>query len=169
MPYFLKIVSVFLLATVKFFYTPLYAYMTGLTIWESIITMVSGGIASFLIFYYVSHLIIISTKFVKPVAVKVTPNPWLRKINERRQKRELSNKPKRKFTKRNRMIIKFKRMGVWVIILTTPLFLSIPLGAFLLRKYYSRNIFAAILTILAIVVEGAILCVIVYNAPGLQP
>ena len=166
MPYFLKIISVYLLATVKYFYTPLYAYLTGLGLYESIITMVSGGITSFLVFYYISHFIIISTKYVGPVARKVAPNPWLRKLQERRERKRLSRQPKRKFSKRNRMIIKFKRVGVWAIILTTPIFLSIPLGAFLLRKYYARNKMAAFLTIIAIAVEGIILCSIVWNAPG---
>ena len=169
MPYFLKIISVYLLATVKFFYTPLYAYLTGLTLLESIITMVSGGISSFLVFYYISHFIIVSTKYVGPVAQRVTPNPWLQKYRERKDRRSLNKKPKRKFTKRNRMIIKFKRIGVWAIILTTPIVLSIPLGAFLLRKYYARNRMAPILTILAIAIEGIILCLIAWNVPGLQP
>ncbi len=169
MPYFLKIISVYLLATVKYFYTPLYAYLTGLGLWESIITMVSGGITSFLVFYYISHFIIISTKYVGPVARKVTPNPWLQKFQERRQRKNLNKKPKRKFNKRNRMIIKFKKIGVWAIIITTPIILSIPLGAFLLRKYYARNRMAAVLTIFAIAIEGIILCYIVWNTPGLQP
>ena len=167
MPYFLKIISVYLLATVKFFYTPLYAYLTGLGLMESIITMVAGGITSFLVFYYISHFIIISTKYVAPVAKKVTPNPLLQKYRQRKYQRSLNKKLRRRFNKRNRMIIKFKKIGVWAIILTTPIILSIPLGAFLLRKYYARNRLAAIFTILAIAIEGIILCLIAWNAPGL--
>lgn len=168
MPYFLKIISVFLLATVKFFYTPLYAYLTGLGFWESVITMVAGGVTSFLFFYYISHFIIISTKYVRPVARRVTPNPWLRKYSLRKEQRKANGKPKRRFTKRNRMIIKLRRIGIWAVIFLTPLMISIPLGAFILRKYYERKRMAVIYTVFAIAVEGFILCSIVWNALGLQ-
>ncbi|MEL7588971.1 MAG: hypothetical protein AAGU19_19835, partial [Prolixibacteraceae bacterium] len=32
-----------------------------------------------------------------------------------------------------------KSYGLWGIVITTPVLLSIPLGAFLLKKYYSRQ------------------------------
>ena len=169
MPYFLKIISVFLLATVKFFYTPLYAYLTGLSLTTAIITINLGGITSFLFFYYISHFIIISTKYVKPVAVKVTPNPWLEKIRMRRKRRTESKKPRKRFTRRNRFIVRLRKAGVWAVIITTPSLLSIPVGAFLIRKYYRRNKFAVVLTLAAIVGEGILFCLIVWNSPGLQP
>lgn len=169
MPYFLKLLSVFLLATVKYFYTPLYGYLTGLNFLETSISMVSGGIASFLVFYYLSYFIVISTKYVKPLMRKVTPKKWLNKYYERKERRALNRKPKRKFTKRNRFIIKLRRVGMWAIIFTTPVAISIPIGAFLLRKYYSKNKGVVVYAILAIAIEGLILCWGVWNIPGLRP
>ena len=168
MPYFIKIFSVFLLATVKYFYTPLYAFLTGLNFWESYIAMAAGGIVSFLFFYYISHFIVISTKFVKPVARRVAPNPWLKKYYDRKDRKALNAKPKSKFNKRNRLIIKLRKVGVWAIILTTPVAISIPLGAFLLRKYYPQRKGVVLLALLAIALEGFLLCLFFWNMPGLR-
>jgi hypothetical protein len=169
MPYFLKLLSVFLLATVKFFYTPLYAYLTGLDFLETSISMISGGVASFLIFYYLSYFVVISTKHVKPFARRFTPNSWLKNYYERKERRVLSRKPKKKFTRRNRFIIKLRRVGMWAIIFATPVAISIPIGAFLLRKYFSKNKGVVVYALLAIAIEGLILCWAVWNIPGLRP
>jgi len=169
MPYFLKIFSVFLLATVKYFYTPLFAFLTGLHFWESWIAMVAGGLSSFLFFYYISHFIVISTKYVKPLTRRVTPKPWFNKYDERKKRKALNAKPKKKFNKRNRLIIKLRRVGVWAIILTTPVAISIPFGAFLLRKYYRQRKGAVLLALFFIALEGFLLCLLVWNIPGLRP
>lgn len=169
MPYFLKIISVFFLATVKYFYTPLYAYLTGLDFLETFITMVSGGMVSFLVFYHLSYFVVVSTRYVKPIARKVTPNSWLDRYYHRKSKRSQNQKPKRKFTKRNRMIIKLRRIGMWAIILTTPVLLSIPAGAFLLRKYYERKRGVVIFSCIAIIGEGFVLCWLVWQFPELRP
>ena len=169
MPYFLKVISVFLLATVKYFYTPLYAYLTGLTMQESIVIMSLGGVTSLLFFYYISHFIIISTRIVKPVAVRVAPDPLLERIRIYRRRRAEKRQNRRRFTRRSRMMVRLKRAGLWAVIVTTPSMLSIPIGAFLLRKYYYRKRYAVFLTIIAIVLEGILFCCIVWQSPGLQP
>jgi hypothetical protein len=44
------------------------------------------------------------------------------------------------FTRKNRFLARFKKTyGFWGIIITTPLFLTIPLGAFLAGKYYRHR------------------------------
>jgi hypothetical protein len=50
--------------------------------------------------------------------------------------------PARRFTKRNRMIIKIvKKFGMAGIVILTPILLSIPLGTFIATRYYSSNRF----------------------------
>jgi len=169
MPYFLKLLSVFLLATVKYFYTPLYGYLTGLSFVETSVTMVSGGIFSFFFFYYLSYFVLLSTNYFKPAAHKVIPNDWLTRYYERKRKKALKSKPKKIFTRRNRMIIKLRRVGVWAIILLTPVTLSIPLGAFLLRRYYRAKTGIIFFAILAISIEGVFFCWCVWNFPDLRP
>ena len=159
--------SVFFVATLKYFYAPLFAYGTGLSIWESVITIILGGFTSFLFFYYISHFIVISTKYVKPVAHRVTPDTWLSRYYERKERR--NSKPKKKFTKRNRRIIRMRNAGVWAIILTTPVLLSLPLGAFLLRRYYDHKKGVLFFALFAIALEGVLMCLAVWHFPWLRP
>ena len=160
MAYFLKILNVLLLSTVKYFYTPIYAYMIGLDIWSTAITMISGGVIGFLIYYYISKIVIISTKHLKPLANVVLPLKLRNHYDKYRQKRKLKRKNKKIFTKRNRRIVKIcNKYGMYTIILFTPILISLILGAFLLRRYYSDRREAVPLMIVAIIVEGAILVV----------
>jgi hypothetical protein len=169
MPYYAKVVSVFLLATVKFFYAPLYAYLIDLQPIESYVTILSGGIISFLFFYYISYFIIISTRYIQPVARKVTPNPVRKKFNDWLEIRETRRQNRRVFTKRNRMMVRLRMVGMWAVILTTPVLLSIPFGAFILRKYYERKRGVVWFALLVIALEGAVLCWLIWNVPDLRP
>jgi len=49
---------------------------------------------------------------------------------------------------------------MWGISLLTPVALSIPIGAFLLRKYYHNRREAIPIMILSLIVEGIILCIV---------
>jgi len=58
------------------------------------------------------------------------------------------------------MLVKMgKNYGMYSIIILTPILVSLILGAFLLRKYYSDRREAVPLMIISIVVEGAVLIV----------
>ncbi|RLD32395.1 MAG: hypothetical protein DRJ02_01375 [Bacteroidetes bacterium] len=169
MPEFLKILSVFMMATVKYFYAPLFAYFSGLGFWESMTAMVTGGVSGFLFFYYISHFIVISAKYMKPTARKIMPESWLQKYRSKKERRNLKKKQAKKFTRRNRMLIRMRKAGMWAVILTTPVLLSIPLGAFLLRKYYHPRRGVVIFTAFVIIFEGALLCYLVWNVPSVRP
>ena len=169
MPYYAKIISVFLLATVKFFYSPLYAYLIDLKLEDSIITIVSAGMVSFLFFYYISYFVIISTKFVRPVARIVAPKPLKKRINSWLQKQEIRRQNRRLFTRRNRLMVRIRNYGMWAIMITMPFLISIPVGAFLLRRYYERRRGVVWLSLLFIALEGAILCWVVWNVPDMRP
>ena len=169
MPYYIKIISVFLLATVKYFYTPLYAYLIDLNFTETVITMTSGGVVSFLFFYYISYFVIISVKYVKPVASKIAPRSLAKAYVNWLAKRDLKRQNRKVFSRRNRLMVKMRRVGMWAIILLTPITLSIPVGAFLLRRYYQNRRGVVIFTIMAIIVEGAALCWLIWHFPVLRP
>ena len=169
MPYYLKIINVFLLATVKYFYTPLAAFLLKLSFLETIIAMVSGGIVSFLLFYYFANILIVTSGYFKSLITKILPNKWLDQYEARKQKRAIKRKHRKKFTRRNKLIIKIRRSyGFWGIIITMPIFLSIPLGAFLLHKYFSYKRGAVLYSLIAIAAEGIILCFLYYLIPGLR-
>lgn len=167
MAYYLKIINVLLLSTVKYFYTPIYAYMIGLDFWGTAIAMIGGGVIGFLIYYHISKIVIISTKHLKPFAKIVVP-PHLREhYNNYQQRRRLRRKTKKKFTRRNRLLVKVGRTyGMYTIIIFTPILISLILGAFLLRKYYGDRREAVPLMIVSIVVEGVLLVIAYWYMMG---
>lgn len=158
MAYYLKILNVLFLSTVKYFYTPIYAYMIGLDFWGTMVAMITGGVLGFLIYYHISKIILISTKHLTPLANVVVPYHLRKHYNKYQHKRRLRRKNKKIFTKRNRRIVKLgKNYGMYTIIIFTPILISLILGAFLLRRYYGNRREAVPLMIVSIIVEGAIL------------
>lgn len=167
MTYILKIVNVLLLSTIKYFYTPIYAHTIGLDFWSTLITMVIGGVLGFLVYYYFSNILILSSKHLKPKLKKLLPESAIISYRNYIEKRKAKRKKKRKFTRRNRFMVKFGReYGMISLILLTPVLVSLVLGAFLLRRYYNNNPLALPLMLLSIVVEGTILVVIYYYFMG---
>ena len=166
MPYYLKIINLFLLATVKFFYTPISAYILGLNLFETIIVTVSGGAAGFVVFYNISYLIILTARYLKPYIRKITPAPLKHHYKIWKIKKQDKKLNRKIFTKRNRFIVKTRTTyGKWGIMLLTPVLLSIPLGAFLLRKYYSKQPNTLLFALLTIAVEGGVLSLIFWLIP----
>ncbi len=167
MAYYLKILNVLFLSTVKYFYTPFYAHMIGLDIWSTAITMIAGGVMGFLIYYHISKIVIISTRHLKPLASVVLPLRIRTQYRSYRHRRRLRRKNKKTFTWRNRMLVKLgKNYGLYTIIIFTPILISLILGAFLLRKYYSDRREAVPLMIVSIIVEGAILVLVYWHMIG---
>ncbi|PLW98355.1 MAG: hypothetical protein C0591_04600 [Marinilabiliales bacterium] len=161
MPSLVKIVNVFLLATVKYFYTPIYAFIIGLDFFETIVTLIAGGIFGFFVFYYLSNMLILSARILKPSVIKYTPEGILNRMRIWKQKRAIKRKNRKKFSKRNKMIVKARsNYGMWGICLLTPVLLSIPLGAFLLRKYYHHRKGAIPIMVFAIILEGTIVSIL---------
>lgn len=169
MPHYLKIINIFLLATVKYFYTPIAAFLLKLSLPETIITMVSGGIFSFIVFYFISNILLASSNYFKPIFIKIAPDSWIVSYNKRKQRKAEKRKQRKKFTRRNKIIIKIRNIyGFWGIIIAMPVALSIPLGAFLMHKYYRNKKGAIFYSLIAIAIEGALLCFLFYLIPGLR-
>ncbi|MCF6341900.1 MAG: hypothetical protein L3J31_03745 [Bacteroidales bacterium] len=155
MPHYLKIINVFLLATVKYFYAPLYGFTLGLDFWETVMALLAGGILSFFFFYYITSLFLIYVRHFKPLVVKVTPHKTRLYYRNWQSRKKEKRKKKKIFTRRNKLFVIIRRTyGMWGIILLMPVILSIPLGAFLLRKYYGHRKEAIPFALLALVVEG---------------
>jgi len=164
----LKITQVFFLAMIKYFYAPLYGVAIGMGFWENFFTLITGGTLAFTIYYYFSDLVIIYSHHISPYLVKLTPVKWQLASKRRKARRRMKRKNRRKFTWSTKFVVKLRRgYGMWGIILLTPVLLSLPIGAFLLRKYYREDRLSFPLMITSIVVEGFILCVAYWNAARL--
>ncbi len=162
---FLKIVQVFFLAMIKYFYAPLYGVAIGIGFWENFFSLIAGGTLAFTVYYYFTDLLIIYSRHLSPWVVRIAPDSWRQAAKRRKVRRRIKHRNRRKFTWRTKFVVKLRRgYGMWGIILLTPVLLSLPIGAFLLRKYYRQNRLALFFMLLSIVVEGFILCVAYWNA-----
>ena len=163
----LKIVQVFLLATVKFVLTFPYALLIGLNFQQTLISVTLGGIAGFIFFYHFSGFAIRQFHHVKTFLWKHSPN-----VVKHRYRKIVDNRKRvtgeKVFTKRNRLIVKFRsKYGLFGIVIASPIILSLPIGAFLLNKYYPRHKMALSYMILSILSWAAVFAAIALIFPNL--
>lgn len=160
MPHFFKVIQVFFLAMIKYFYAPIYGVEIGVEFWANFFALIAGGMFAFMTYYHFSRIVMILSSRLGPVFRKVLPGSWQQAQKDRKMRRKLRRSRRRKFTWWNKFMVKFrKQYGMWGIILLTPVFLSLPVGAFLLRKYYIQNKKSVPLALSFIVIEGFMLCV----------
>ena len=158
MPYYFKIINVFLLATVKYFYAPMYGFFLELGFVETTLIVLAGGVFGFFLFYFISDTFLVYVRHLKPVVVKVTPHKTRLRYRGWKMKRFKKKKNKKVFTRQNKFFVKARRnYGMWGIALLTPGVLSIPIGAFLLRKYYGHRKDAIPAAVLVLVLEGILI------------
>jgi hypothetical protein len=101
---------------------PIAVLAMKMSFFETIIYTNIGGALGAVIFTFFSSILIETWNKYLPVKFK------------------LHKKPKRVFTKRKRFLVKIKvKYGLTGIVVLTPLILSIPVGSFLVAKYYGRK------------------------------
>jgi hypothetical protein len=133
---FLKILIVFLVSSTKFLFAPALSFGMGLNFIQTWLSTTARGIVGVVMFFFLSKWILqlYSRYFfyyfhLAKVKVYNSLNISVPKYI-----------PARRFTKRNRMIIKIvKKFGMVGIVVLTPVLLSIPLGTFIATRYYSSN------------------------------
>lgn len=162
-----KIIQVFLLATVKYVITFPYALLIGLNFEQTLIAVTLGGIAGFFFFYHFSGFAIKRFHHVKNFLRKHAP------LSVRLKYRQLVVWRKgvtgeRVFSKRNRFIARFRaKFGLPGIVILSPVVLSIPIGAFLLNKYYSKHRLAMPYMVLSILSWTAVFVAFALIFPNL--
>ena len=158
MSYYLYIINVFLLATVKYFYSPMYGFFLGLSFIETTLAVLAGGVFGFFVFYFITDIFLVYVRHLKPVIVKATPHKTRLHYRNWQMKRKRKAKSKKIFTRRNKLFVKARQSyGMWGIVLLTPVALSIPIGAFLLRKYYGHRKEAIPVAVIVLVLEGIVI------------
>ena len=157
MEYILKLTSVFLIASIKYFWATPYSFGMRLNEWETLFFMETGGILGFLFFYYFFGFLFKELKLLWPVVYKITPvlfkvrfEMW---VTRQRENRIFA----RKFTKRNKMIVRMRKLyGMWGLVILSPVILSIPLGALLGNKYFKHNHHFIPYMVLSILIWGVV-------------
>ena len=112
----LKIAGLLVLSAIKFFLAPSTVVLSGYSFWESIAITCVGGFMGFFVFFYFGKII----------------QGFFRRV--------FKLKAKKKFSKRNRMIVKIKRSyGLWGLAFLSPCLFSIPIGSVLASIYYGKH------------------------------
>jgi hypothetical protein len=133
----LKILQVMLISSLKFIVAPPVSIEIGLNYFQTIIFTTAGGIAGVVFFYHLSGWLI--RMYYKYLHFRVKAM-FTGRAKLARMRSNLSEKKIKIFSRRSRGYIKLKRnWGLIGIALLTPSLLSIPLGAFLANKFYSKN------------------------------
>ena len=124
----IQIILTILSSSVKFAMTfPLAILQFRFSFAETILWTNIGGLIGVYFFAFLSDKLIVW---------------WQLTFGNKKKKHRPNSQPKAIFTKRNRRIIRIKqKYGLIGIALITPLLLSIPLGTFLMVRYYSRSHF----------------------------
>ena len=159
-----KILHVIVLASVKYFVTLPYAMIIGLDYIPAVAAVLIGGIGGFLLFYYLSKPIIRFFDAKWPCICRMVPSFVRVRYQHFCERRKLVKA--KIFTRRNRFLARMKTSyGFWGIIVATPLFLTVPVGAFLANKYYSHRKRLILYMILSFVGWAAVLSGFIHLFP----
>ena len=163
----LKLLNVFLFAAVKYFFSFPYALLIGLNFFQAMSVVLVGGISGFFFFYYLSGLMIRFGHSFYGYLCCITPAFAKERLRFFCKLRS-GNETKSRFSRKSRWLVKIKKQyGLWGIVIASPVLLSIPVGAFLLKKYYSGTKYAISYMIISIVGWAALFSAIVFIFPGL--
>lgn len=161
----LKIIHIILLASVKYIVTLPYAMLIGLDYKYALIAVLTGGIGGFLFFYYISKPLNRWLILLWPRLCRVIPNSLKSRYHNWCTSKTVKKK-KRVFTRKNRFISRMKRSyGFWGIIITTPVLLTIPIGAFLANKYYAQRRHTVLYMIISIISWAGVLSGLIHLFP----
>jgi hypothetical protein len=163
----LKIIQVFLLASVKYVLTFPVALLIGLNFEQTLIAVTLGGIAGLFFFYHFSGFAIKRFHHVKTFLRKHLPLPVRLKYRQLLVLRKTIT-GERVFTRRTRFIVYFRqKFGLLGIVVLSPVILSLPIGAFLLNKYYSNHKLALPFMVLSILSWTAVFVAFALIFPNL--
>jgi hypothetical protein len=113
----LRVIGLVLFSSVKFLFAPSTVYLSGYSFWETIaITLIGGTVGVFTFFY--------------------TGSAIFSFINERFP----SNKKKKAFSKKNRLLIRVKSSwGIIGLAFISPCLISLPIGGFIAARYFRND------------------------------
>jgi len=135
---FLKILIVFAVSSIKFLFAPALSFGMGLNFVQTFLSTTAGGIVGVVIFFFLSRWMLSLYAKYFTFYFHLLKTKIYRGLNMNIP----AFVPARRFTKRNRFIIKIvRKYGLAGIVVLTPVLLSIPVGTFLATRYYSTNRF----------------------------
>lgn len=159
---FQKAAVLFLVSTVKFMFAFPLAVTFSFSFLNTFIITTAGGIFGVIFFAFLSQGLISGWKWL--LHKYVFPNPAVA-----RRLRFLTGDPDAKkkpvsMKKKRRYIRLRKSVGFWGIAVMTPFILSIPVGTFLIVRFYGRTIKNLLLVCLLVIAWSAFFSSLVHFA-----
>lgn len=146
-----KILQVIVLASVKYALTFPYALLIGLDLQHTMVSVTFGGIAGSIFFYYFTAFAIRQIHHVYDFVWDHSPGSLRLRYRQLVAWRKRVT-GERVFSRRSRFLVTFrKKYGLIGIVIASPLLLSLPLGAYLLNKYYPKHKMALSYMLLSII------------------
>lgn len=137
-----KLLIVFALSSVKFILAPPLSFGMGLNYFQTIISTSLGGILGVVLFFYLSRSIIsLYDVYCRPAVHRIIHLIAIKLNLLHLAEQYFPIKRRiRVFTYTNRLIVKIRRKYGFVgIVALTPVLLSIPLGSFLVARFYPKK------------------------------
>ncbi len=142
-----------LISSVKFIFAVPASYIFGNTFILTILITSLGGISGILFFHYLSRYVIFNDRIGFRVYSRV-----FRKIAGFKVAPPAVALTRRRFYRRNRLLVRFSRhYGLAGIIILTPVFLSIPLGTISTYRYSSGRAGSLVLLCVSVVAWSVVL------------
>ena len=141
--YLLKILEIGLIASIKFAFAPFEAERYGFNFRESVLITTTGGIIGILLFSLLGEIIAFG---------------WKKVLNFFKRPLRKEEQPPKKFTRAKRFAVQIKmRFGLLGLVVTTPSVISIPIGSFVIHRFYRRKARNILLLALSLVLWSFIL------------
>jgi uncharacterized oligopeptide transporter (OPT) family protein len=145
-----KLIQVLLISGIKFLFAPLISMGYGFNFFQTVLFTAIGGILGILFFYFLSKWLILQYNKYCPVIFSYFTGERVDRAKKFLRCQEIN---KKRFSHKSRRIINLRnKYGLLGIVLLTPVLFSIPIGAFLARRYYSKNTNVLVYMSLSVVV-----------------
>ena len=126
-----NIATLFLISGLKFLFAPFTAEFFHYGFWKSFLITTSGGATGIVVFTFVGDIIVAWWRHLMALIKSFFTNRKVEAI-ERAQKD--------KFTRTNKLIVRVKRrFGLAGLAFLTPCLLSIPIGTFVINRFFKRK------------------------------
>jgi hypothetical protein len=144
----LKLLIVFALSSVKFLLAPALSFGLGFNFLQTLASTSAGGIMGVFVFFYLSRwLISLYDSYVRKAVHNAIHRLAVRLNVSHLAERYFPHTIAKKkiFTFSNKLYVRIRRKyGLLGIIILTPVLLSIPVGSFLLARFYPKRNYIAL-------------------------
>jgi len=133
----IKILEIALIAGLKFVLAPFEAERQGFNFREAFLITTAGGIIGIFVFFLMGEVIAYG---------------WRKLMGFFKKPLNIDKKPKKKFTWTRRFIIRTKRnFGLAGLVIITPSIISIPIGSFVIHRFYRKKGKSILLLIVSLI------------------